>query len=332
MRNVIIQQQEHTVRISVIIPCHNASPWIIQALHSVTMQTYPTHEVIVIDDNSTDDTVLQIKNAGVSVRLLHSNACNAAATRNIGIETATGEWVALLDADDIWYPNHLSRAVNLLNGGKDVAFMSNHDWINLDGKPIPMPKEYKCKLPEPTIGLSLEDFFDILRSGFHFGHSTVLYRRDRLMEVGMFDITLKRRHDIDLWLRVIAGQEWVYDTEKSAGYREETPESISKNHKECDYYYLLALSKNIIRTDFPSARHYLARQARRAMGIAFVDGPQEHYRRILEVAWPYLPSLYKFIYSCGSFAPDFLRNIITIKRYLLKSSMNTSRSAGSNDL
>src|SRR5262245_2242378 len=128
------------MRVSVIMPCHNAGRWIARALSSVAAQTYPPHEVIVVNDASTDDSVAEINRSGVPVKLLEANALNAATARNAGIEAASGDWVALLDADDIWYPNHLARAVELLNGGNDIAFMSNHDWIGLSGELLDMPE------------------------------------------------------------------------------------------------------------------------------------------------------------------------------------------------
>src|SRR5215813_11903811 len=115
------------MRISVVIPCHNAERWISDALQSVAHQTYRAQEIIVVNDSSRDNSVAAIKASNVDLRLLHVDAQNAAVARNVAIECARGEWVALLDADDSWYPNHLARAVALLEGGDDVAFMSSHD-------------------------------------------------------------------------------------------------------------------------------------------------------------------------------------------------------------
>src|SRR6185436_18622780 len=165
---------------------HNAGPWVGKALRSIAAQTLPPHEIIVIDDASADDSIEQIERSGVPVRLLRVHVRNAAAARNAGIEAATGDWLALLDADDIWYPNHLARAVELLSKTDDIAFMSNHDWISLDGTPIPMPDAFVCKLTAPRSGLGVEDYYRIGKSGFHFGHSTVLYRRDRVVDIGLF--------------------------------------------------------------------------------------------------------------------------------------------------
>ena len=159
---------------------------------------------------------------------LHVDAHNAAIARNAGIEAASGDWIALLDADDVWYPNHLARAAELLSKSKDVAFMSNHDWIGLQGELLAMPEGFRCKLTAPCSGMDIEQFFHLIDNGFHFGHSTVLYRLDHVRVVGMFDPSQRRRHDSDLWIRMIADQTWTYDTVKSAGYRENTPGSLSR--------------------------------------------------------------------------------------------------------
>jgi len=307
------------LRVSVITPCHNAGPWIAAALRSIATQTSPAHEIIVIDDASTDNSIAEIGRSGVAVTLLRVSYRNAAGARNAGIEAATGDWLALLDADDVWYPHHLARAVELLSQTDDVAFMSNHDWIALDGTPVRMPDAAICKLPSPQSGLTVEDYYRIGRDGFHFGHSTVLYRRERVVEVGLFDVTQKRRHDIDLWLRAIAGRTWTYDTIKGAGYREAVPGSLSRDELECDYYYLRALERNAARISSPLFAEYLARQARRAMGIAFVDGSKDHYARIRELAWPHLPPFYRFFYSLASVSPGLARAVIKAKRQMVMS-------------
>jgi len=192
------------MNISVIVPCHNAAPWIATALRSIAQQTYAAHEIIVIDDASTDDSLVQIEQSGVPVELLHVCASNAAVARNAGIDVAKGDWIALLDADDKWYPNHLARAVELLTTSNDVAFMSNHDWIGLQDELLPLPDEFRCKLSSPRSGMDVDQFFHLSESGSHSGHSTVLYRLDRVRAVGMFDPSQLHRHDSDLWIRMIA--------------------------------------------------------------------------------------------------------------------------------
>jgi glycosyltransferase involved in cell wall biosynthesis len=316
------------MKVSVVIPCHNADRWIAGALRSAGQQTHPASEIIVVDDSSSDSSLAEIEASGVDVKLLRVNARNAAVTRNAGIEAAGGDWIALLDADDVWYPHHLARAAELLAPTEDVAFLSNHDWIGLDGEFLPVPDELQCSLTAPRSGMGVEEFFRLADSGFHFGHSTVLYRLDRLRAVGMFDPSQRRRHDIDLWIRMIAERTWTYDSVKSVGYRENTPGSLSKDEAECDYFYLRALVRNLGRAQDDAYCAHLARQARRAMGIAFVDGPAEHYAAIRELAWPHLAPKYRFFYRCASVWPAFSRELLRAKRRIQRHGSQIATSPG----
>jgi glycosyltransferase involved in cell wall biosynthesis len=305
------------MKFSVIIPCHNAGRWILSALDSVKQQDLKAHEIIVIDDDSVDDSVSIVTNADIRVRLIHASVRNAAAARNVGIEAASGDWIALLDADDIWYPTHLSRAAELLDGSRDVAFMSNHDWIDLKDNVIPIPAAFVSRVNEPRTGLTINDYFQIEDDGFHFGHSTVLYRRDRVNRVGLFDVSQKRRHDVDLWLRMISHDTWTYDSMKGAGYREGTPGSISKDELECDFFYLRALKKNLDQIDSVLFRSHVSKHSRRAMGIAFTSNNPDHYARIRELAWGHLGRIIRTGYRLGHICPGLLRGILRTKRKLV---------------
>src|SRR5437016_14304567 len=110
--------------------------------------------------------------------------------------------------------------------------MSNHDWIDLEGRVIPIPEAHRCNLLAPQTGMSIDDYYKLNETGFHFGHSTVLYRRDRVIEVGGFDITQRRRHDIDLWICLIANLTWIYDSDKSVSYLMNTLGSIFREEMD----------------------------------------------------------------------------------------------------
>ncbi len=122
------------MKISVVMPCHNTGPWIQQALQSVAAQTRAAHEIIVVNDSSTDDTVEQIRSSGIKVRFLDTRLGNAAAARNLGIKSAEAEWIAFLDGDDVWCSNHLDRA-SLACMPHDVACFSQYSRL-VDGQPL----------------------------------------------------------------------------------------------------------------------------------------------------------------------------------------------------
>src|SRR5205814_608676 len=169
------------MRISVIMPCHNASRWIAAALRSISKQAHSAHEIVVIDDGSTDNSVLEIERTSVPVKLLRTEFRNAAAARNAGIEAATGDWIALLDADDVWYPNHLERAAEVLAGTSDVAYRAICDDITHDGIRVPVPPQ---PITTTRTGITHREYIGYENRDLYFGHSSCVVGRDRLREIG----------------------------------------------------------------------------------------------------------------------------------------------------
>lgn len=106
--------------VSVVIPCFNAAKFIADTIESVRCQTYRNLEIIVVDDKSSDDTVRTINvfrlvDSRVRLIELPKNHGAPATPRNVGIQAARGDWIALLDADDIWHPRKLELQMQALN-------------------------------------------------------------------------------------------------------------------------------------------------------------------------------------------------------------------------
>jgi glycosyltransferase involved in cell wall biosynthesis len=99
------------VAISVVIPCYNGARFLRETLESVARQTYPADEVIVVDDGSTDASAAVAASFGPPVRVLRQANQGESVARNNGIAAAAGDWIALLDADDLWAPTKLERQV-----------------------------------------------------------------------------------------------------------------------------------------------------------------------------------------------------------------------------
>ncbi len=95
--------------VSVIIPCYNGAAFLSETLKSALGQTMPPMEIIVIDDGSTDDSAAIAEAAGVQVRVIRQSNQGESVARNRGIDEAKGEWIAFLDADDLWLPHKLER-------------------------------------------------------------------------------------------------------------------------------------------------------------------------------------------------------------------------------
>lgn len=309
------------MQISVIIPCHNAASYIRETLDSIATQQLQPHEVIVIDDASTDDSREIVQQWGenhpdIALVQLRVEARNAAAARNAGIAVASGDWIAFLDADDLWYPHHLSNAAAILSQGDAVGFMANHHFMESDGERRPIPETMRHALNETSTGLDPDDWVAMSQRGFHFGHSTVLLNLQRTREVGGFDVEQKRRHDLDLWLRVLHGHTWAYHAQEAAIYRTDTPGSISKNVIDCELYYLRALVKNYPAYPISAMDNLIAVSARRLMSLSFVDGTAQQQRAARAAAWPHLSEKLRAFYRVSRAAKPVFRAAIRAKRRL----------------
>jgi hypothetical protein len=106
--------------VSVVIPTFNSARYLREAIRSVLEQTHRVLELIVVDDGSTDTSVATASRFGAPVRVLRRAHAGIGASRNVGIAEAQGEFVALLDADDVWEPSKLARQLALFEAEPDL--------------------------------------------------------------------------------------------------------------------------------------------------------------------------------------------------------------------
>lgn len=120
--------------ISVIIPAYNAAATLQRALDSVLAQTWPAHEIIVIDDGSTDATGEVVKTYADRVRYVRQGNAGPSAARNQGVAMASGEWIAFLDADDWYYPERLAQHAQMIASDPTLDFLvGNFDYRDNSG-------------------------------------------------------------------------------------------------------------------------------------------------------------------------------------------------------
>ena len=103
--------------VTVVIPCYNAARFLRQTLESVLNQTHAPLEVLVIDDGSTDESAAIAQSYGPPVRVICQPNQGESVARNRGIEEARGDWIAYLDADDLWLPEKLERQLAAVQPG-----------------------------------------------------------------------------------------------------------------------------------------------------------------------------------------------------------------------
>ncbi len=301
------------MRFSVVIPCHNAAASIGQTLRSVAAQSWAPHEILVIDDASTDDSRAQIAASGVQITLLSAHFGNAGAARNLGIARASGDFIALCDADDVWFPHHLQQAAQVLGGGNDDAYMANHCLLDASGQ-RDLPAAGRHHIEGSGGGKTGEAWLDELVGGFHFGHSSVIYRRAILAKIGGFDASFERQEDLELWLRALSAGTWAYGAQSAMAYRVDSAGSLSKAVIKSAYFYARALLKHRAHFAGAALQTLIARNARHALSLAFVDGTRADYSAAWRLVAPHISPRLRLFYRLARPVRPLARGAIRLKR------------------
>lgn len=275
------------MRVSVVVPCHNAEAWIADALRSVLGQWRRPDQVVVVNDNSTDGSEAVIRGFGDRVEFVNTSLGNAAAARNVGIQHADGDAVAFLDADDVWYPWHLEQSVACLEKTQDVATMSLRDTLWDDGSQEMM--QTRWGIDRTTSGLTDAQCYRYWLIEPWWNTIVTVARRDRLNEIGGFNETQKGGQDLDLWLHLIAGHTWSFLPHATARRRGDTPGSVSRTNRVRQIYY--TFRGFLLNRPDPANADYeilLERYARSAVSIALLRPTDANADEYLRKAWPHL--------------------------------------------
>ena len=195
-----MSRPDQTPAVSVVVPSHNTAEFIAECLDSVFAQTWLDFEIIVVNDGSPDTAELERVLAPHRERIVYVRQENRglSGARNSGIRLARGEYVAFLDSDDCWPPDYLSSQMQLFrrNPGLDLVYA---DATLFSSGPLPRQTFMQASAPPTTLDDLLSEGGQILPSG------TVVKKR-AIVEAGLFDETLRRCEDLDMWLR-LAGRD-----------------------------------------------------------------------------------------------------------------------------
>src|SRR5215468_10938412 len=179
--------------VSVIIPTYNRWPMVGEAIESVLAQSYRSWELIVVDDGSTDDTSERLALYGSKIKYISRQRSGVAAARNHGIASATGQYVAFLDSDDLWMPRKLEVQTAFMEQHPNVQICQTEEiWIRRGVRVNP-----KAKHAKPS--------GDIFRSSLDLclvSPSAVMMSKPLFTESGGFDESFPVCEDYDLWLRI----------------------------------------------------------------------------------------------------------------------------------
>lgn len=206
--------------VSVVIPVFNGALFVTKAVASIRAQTVKNVEILVVDDGSTDgtQTVLVDLQRTMGVTWFQQEHGGPARSRNRGIAAANGEYVALLDCDDVWLPDKLEAQLGLMQDRLDVGVVHT-DFEVVDGQGTTLERVRARYSGEPIV------------QAFQGGHvalpSTLLLRRSVLEKVGMLNPDLYGSEDSDLTIRLYAATRFdcvdrvlVRKLQRGHGYRD----------------------------------------------------------------------------------------------------------------
>lgn len=255
--------------ISVVLPTYNRAHTISRALDSVFSQrglgTEFKLQVIVVDDGSTDATLGLIETGYPAVETIASANRGVSSARNLGLARARGEWIALLDSDDEWLPNKLSRQIALLRTTGLQVCHTQEIWIRNGVRVNQMSKHKKqggwiFKQCLPLCAMS---------------PSSILMHQEVVANVGEFDETLPACEDYDYWLRLCSRYEVAYIQEpcitKYGGHEDQ----LSRQFWGMDRFRVQALIK-ILKQPLPPIYRQEALAVLRSKLNILLNGAKKH--------------------------------------------------------
>ena len=220
--------------VSVIVPSFDREKLLKRALDSVYKQTATAREVIVVDDGSRDATAAMVGDLYPEVQYIYQPNLGVSRARNVGLERASGEWLALLDSDDEWLPEKLAAQSRALSRGEEFKIChTNEIWIRNGERVNPKVKHQKAGgwIYQKCLPLCV------------ISPSSVLIHRSVFDDVGCFDETLPACEDYDLWLRISARYPVLYVDQPLVKKYGGHADQLSRKHWGIDRFRISAMEK-----------------------------------------------------------------------------------------
>lgn len=278
-----------TPRFSVIIPAFNAAATLDRAIESVRTQSWPAHEIIVVDDGSTDDTAERARQHGDAVRLIQKPNGGVSVARNAGAVAATGEWLAFLDADDWYAPDRIKLHAEWIAEDHALDFLTgDYEYRDEAGKLLGTSMaqhESGCMLLTKAAGaprVVMDRPAEIAAFvADHFGDThTLSVPRARFVELGGYPTGFKVCEDVHFLTRLVANSQRIGVICQSLGVYVIHGGSATRRHpiaaQRENVRTLIDLSRRAENFPFPVRRGVAARMqsARYNLGCALSKSGQ----------------------------------------------------------
>ena len=213
-----------TTSISTVIPLYNKERHIAETLISVLAQSRPPDEIVVVDDGSTDGSAEAVRPFLTrGVKLVQQANKGESAARNAGIAAATSEYVAFLDADDLWHPSHVAVLQQLIEQFPHVGLLSTLHEIRFGGH-VFLPRSPFTRGDMVLV----DDFFGSMARGLSLvNSSTACAKREALVEIGGFPVGVRKGPDIITWIRLARRFGMAHAAEVTAVYNRDATHRVS---------------------------------------------------------------------------------------------------------
>jgi glycosyltransferase involved in cell wall biosynthesis len=216
--------------ISCIIPVYNGEQFLREAIDSIMAQSYRSVEVIVVDDGSTDGTATVVRSYGDKINYLWQTNSGPAAARNLGMSFAKGEYIAFLDADDLWYPEKLATQMARFKACSEIELCLTH------------LKTFQMRKPSVS-SLSDEDLVTVITP---YTLSSVLVRRSLIDKLGKFNEYVLLGEDTDWFTRATNQGTVIEIIPEPLVYKRLHSNNLTRDFNTVSKYELLQRVKNAL--------------------------------------------------------------------------------------
>ncbi|WP_226666202.1 glycosyltransferase family 2 protein [Metabacillus litoralis] len=231
--------------VTVVIPLYNKESFIQRAVTSVLTQTVQSFEIVIIDDGSTDDSLIKLAEIeDPRIRIIKQINAGASAARNKGIKEAKNDFIAFLDADDEWKPTFLETVFRLIEKYPEAgAYATAYQIFLKNGRKITPKIEYI--LPSPWEGL-IDQYSKSVLKDLPIISSAVLIPKKTFEKVGVFAVNHHHGEDQDMWFRISLHYQIAYSHTNQATYYRGLPNSMCTVLHTTQPYPIIKTLKNVL--------------------------------------------------------------------------------------
>jgi glycosyltransferase involved in cell wall biosynthesis len=213
--------------VSIVIPLYNKGFIISETLDSVLAQTFADFEVVIVNDGSTDSSFEIVSQfSDERILLIQQENKGAAAARNLGIEKATSNLIAFLDADDFWYPNHLEELVKLYTDFPNCGMYCNRFQTRI-AKNKTLNNSYSYSVSDDYRGI-VPDFFEASLINRVATSSSILVSKQVLLDNNCFNSNVSSGQDVELWTKIGITNSVAINNKSTVIYNFDLPNSLAK--------------------------------------------------------------------------------------------------------